>query len=154
MARTLTRNDADAEDLVQDTLIRPTGRSDASTVNIPGLAAHDPPQHPHHPQPSPSTQLFRDGDEANDRLATTAGPNRADGAVEATFDAAVEQALAELDEPFRRVIQLDDIDGLTYAEAAARLQIPVGTVMSRLHRARSRMRRRLEASGLTPKNPR
>lgn len=72
----------------------------------------------------------------------------------ATFDAAVEQALAELDEPFRRVIQLVDIDGLTYAEAAARLQIPVGTVMSRLHRARSRMRRRLEASGLTPRNPR
>ena len=154
-ARSLTRNDADAEDLVQDTLIR----AYRSIARFDG-------QHPRawlltilrnthiNRNRRRRPQLFRDGDDANDRLATTAGPDRADIAVEATFDAAVEQALAELDEPFRRVIQLVDVKGLTYAEAATALEIPVGTVMSRLHRARNRMRRRLDASGLAPRHPR
>ena len=56
--------------------------------------------------------------------------------------------LDSLDEPFRRVVELVGIDGLTYGEAAEVLDVPVGTVMSWLHRARSRIRDRLDRAGL------
>lgn len=53
----------------------------------------------------------------------------------------------------RRVVELVDVDGLRYDEAAAVLDVPVGTVMSRLHRARSRIRDRLDRAGLAPRSP-
>jgi RNA polymerase sigma-70 factor, ECF subfamily len=46
------------------------------------------------------------------------------------------------------------VDGLRYAEAAQVLGVPVGTVMSRLHRARRRIRDRLATAGLAPRSPR
>jgi len=49
-------------------------------------------------------------------------------------------ALATLPEPFREVVELVDLQGLAYREAADRLHCPVGTVMSRLHRARRLLR--------------
>lgn len=52
-------------------------------------------------------------------------------------------ALAALPEHYREVVELVDLDGLAYKDAAERLGIPLGTVMSRLHRARRLMRRDL-----------
>jgi len=52
------------------------------------------------------------------------------------FGDEVEAALDGLSEDFRAVVDLVDVEGLSYQEAADRLSIPVGTVMSRLHRAR------------------
>ena len=49
---------------------------------------------------------------------------------------------------FRQVIELVDLGGLSYREAAVTLSVPVGTVMSRVHRARSRIRAALEAGGI------
>ena len=46
------------------------------------------------------------------------------------------RALASLSDGYRQVVHLVDLDGLSYREAAERLNVPVGTVMSRLHRAR------------------
>ena len=54
------------------------------------------------------------------------------------------RALDHLTPRLRQVAQLVDVDGLTYDETAALLDIPAGTVMSRLHRARRQMRVRLE----------
>lgn len=51
-------------------------------------------------------------------------------------------ALAELNEDYRRVVELADLHGLTYREIAKRLNCPLGTVMSRLYRGR----RQLEAA--------
>jgi RNA polymerase sigma-70 factor, ECF subfamily len=44
----------------------------------------------------------------------------------------------------RQVILLVDLEGMTYAEAAGVLEVPVGTVMSRLSRAREDLRRRID----------
>lgn len=54
----------------------------------------------------------------------------------------VSAALASLSDDYRQVVQLADLEGIKYKEIAARLEIPIGTVMSRLFRAR----RQLEAT--------
>jgi len=48
----------------------------------------------------------------------------------------VKQAFARLEPTYREVVELVDIAGFRYAEAAVILKIPIGTVMSRLSRAR------------------
>ena len=58
----------------------------------------------------------------------------------------VEIALASLDPRFRTVLLLIDVDQLTYTETAGLLDIPVGTVMSRLSRARDRVRTHLRSN--------
>lgn len=59
------------------------------------------------------------------------------------MDDEVAKALESLPEPFREVVILCDIEGLSYAEAAQALGIPIGTVRSRLSRARETLRRLL-----------
>jgi RNA polymerase sigma-70 factor, ECF subfamily len=58
-------------------------------------------------------------------------------------DAEVFQALDELQENYRQVVLLADVEGFAYREIAEILDIPVGTVMSRLHRARKRLKEQL-----------
>lgn len=52
-------------------------------------------------------------------------------------------ALQGIPEHCQNIILLCDVEELTYKEIAAALQIPIGTVMSRLHRGRAMLRRRL-----------
>lgn len=52
----------------------------------------------------------------------------------------IDRALAALSEPHRAIIMLCDLEGLSYRETADVLGIPMGTVMSRLHNARKRLR--------------
>jgi RNA polymerase sigma-70 factor (ECF subfamily) len=56
----------------------------------------------------------------------------------------VERALARLSEPKRITVLLAEVEGLTCAEIAAALQIPIGTVWTRLHAARRELRRAME----------
>lgn len=63
---------------------------------------------------------------------------------------ALEECLEELPGDQREAFELRHGDGLQYAEIAAALGIPEGTVMSRLHRAREKMRDCLEGKGQTP----
>ena len=58
-------------------------------------------------------------------------------------DASIQRALNGLAAEFRSVVVLKDLDGLRYEEIAEVLGIPVGTVRSRLHRARAELRERL-----------
>jgi RNA polymerase sigma-70 factor (ECF subfamily) len=66
----------------------------------------------------------------------------------------LERAVAALPEAQRVVVVLSDLEELTYSEIAAALEIPVGTVRSRLARARSALQKRLwdsaKAYGLSP----
>ncbi len=68
-------------------------------------------------------------------------------------DDEVKSALEDLPENFRLPVLLADVDGFAYKEIAEMLDIPVGTVMSRLHRGRKAMQRALyeyaEARGIT-----
>lgn len=64
-------------------------------------------------------------------------------ALEAMPSNAVREALDALSEEQRMVVVLADVDSLSYKEIAATLGIPIGTVMSRLHRGRAALRRSL-----------
>jgi RNA polymerase sigma-70 factor (ECF subfamily) len=57
-------------------------------------------------------------------------------------------ALAQLRDPYREALALVDLEGMRYAEAAAILNCPIGTVMSRLHRGRLELARRLHDARL------
>jgi RNA polymerase sigma-70 factor (ECF subfamily) len=73
-------------------------------------------------------------------VAAVAPPAADHDAVAATETAAeVQRALLRLDELSRALLVLVGIEGLTYAEAAAATDLPVGTVKSRVHRARAEL---------------
>ena len=89
---------------------------------------------------------------AFDSVPLDAAPPRAEPAGQ---DAAVEwselsNALTGLSVMHRQVLLLVGLEGMTYAEAADVLEVPVGTVMSRLSRAREELRRRIDEGAHTP----
>lgn len=59
----------------------------------------------------------------------------------------VERALEDLPREFRYVLELYCMDGLSYKEIAGLINCPVGTVMSRIHRARQRLKESIEKWG-------
>ena len=59
---------------------------------------------------------------------------------------ALHAALSTLGRPYREAVVLRDVEGLSYEEIAAALEISVGTVKSRLSRGRTELRRKLESS--------
>ena len=152
VAQTLVPRPADAEDLVQDTLLRAfrsIGSFDGRHARAWLLTIMRNTQINRTRRRRP--ELLHDPDAA-DRSGEEDERGRSPEAmvVGATFDAVVVEALDALPDRFRQVVELVDIDGLTYAEAAEAAGVPVGTVMSRLHRARTRIRSRLAAAGLAP----
>lgn len=77
--------------------------------------------------------------------APEADPSR--GAERADLRRGLARALDALPEEMRTTLVLREVDDLSYAEIARVLDIPKGTVMSRLHNARRRLRAELEALG-------
>jgi RNA polymerase sigma-70 factor (ECF subfamily) len=66
----------------------------------------------------------------------------------AAENAGIARALAELSPEHRTVLLLNVVEGFTCEEIAAILNVPIGTVMSRLSRARQAMRNRLRPAGV------
>lgn len=60
-----------------------------------------------------------------------------------SLEGPVRRELEGLDERFRDVLLLNTVGGESYADIADKLDVPIGTVMSRLHRAKATMRERL-----------
>ena len=58
-------------------------------------------------------------------------------------DAEVKEALESIPEQFRMAVILADIEGFSYKEIAEILDVPIGTVMSRIHRGRRQLQKRL-----------
>jgi RNA polymerase sigma factor (sigma-70 family) len=91
--------------------------------------------------------------------APASGPQTPEAALIAKADAArLEAAIAELPLPFRETLVLRDVQGLDYREIAEVTKVPIGTVMSRLARARRRLIERVgmddpaDAPGSAPAN--
>jgi RNA polymerase sigma-70 factor (ECF subfamily) len=84
-------------------------------------------------------------EEVEERLPAAAAPV---GGVPPAAE--LEWALRTLPEPFRVAVLMVDVQGLTYEEAAEALACPVGTVRSRLHRARVMLIERLRPQARVP----
>ena len=88
-------------------------------------------------------RLVRQGEETLLRLADDG--RRPDAALERSeLEAALHRAIAELPEERRIVVVLRDLEGLSYEEIAQVLDLELGTVRSRLHRARADLKEKLE----------
>jgi RNA polymerase sigma-70 factor (ECF subfamily) len=88
-------------------------------------------------------RMARQGEDALLRLSD-AGP-RPDAALERReLETALGRAIAELPEDRRIVVVLRDLEGLSYEEIAQVLELELGTVRSRLHRARVELKEKLE----------
>ncbi len=152
VARRLTGDAVDAEDLVQDTLVRALRAFDRFDGRYPRAWLLTILRNTHRNHVRKLRPDLMD-DEVAGRLPGRGASGQIDGVADTALhddlDPVVRAALGSLSEKHRAVIALVDLDGLTYQEAAGLLGVPVGTVMSRLHRARARVRGHLEAAGIT-----
>lgn len=149
-ARSLSRSPGDAEDLVQETLLRAFRAIERFDGRYPKAWLLTIMRNANINRARKKTPDLLDDPELtferSVRHADTVTPE--DDVVDPTFDAAVQDAFDRLSDDFRNVVELVDLNGLSYAEAAELLGVPVGTVMSRLHRARKRIRDDLSEHGL------
>ena len=148
-AMRLTRNRADAEDLVQDTLLKALRFEDRFTPGtnlkawlftilhntwknqIRGAARE--------PVDVDSERVEQAGDLAG--LFNVETPERI--LLRETLDADLQAALDSIPEAFREAVWLRDVEEFTYAEIAEMLEVPIGTVMSRISRGRRTLFERL-----------
>lgn len=136
-ARSLTRDDAAAEDLVQDSLLRAYERRgsfrDGGNMQTWLLAIlHNAFIDGMRSRKSEAKRLDQIGEELTHRIDP---PQE-----HAVRLSQVRQAFMQLPEDQRVALHLVAIEGLSYQEAASMLSIPVGTLMSRIGRARSALR--------------
>ena len=139
LARWLCRNQHDAEDIVQESLLRAVRHGDQRRhdsarswlLQIVRNTCH--------------TWLARNRTKVGpaEMLDEATAPDAAspDLTLQRRQDAgAVRRAIGLLPEEFREVVVLREIEGLAYKEIAGIVEVPVGTVMSRLSRARERLK--------------
>jgi RNA polymerase sigma-70 factor (ECF subfamily) len=149
VARSMSRSVAEGEDLAQETLVKA----------FRGMVGFDG----RHPRAwlariARNTAINRDqrnreylseeGTVEPEPLPEQPSENPEELVLSAEVDELLRRALDDLPPAFRVVLQLVDVEGLAYQEAAEALDIPVGTVMSRLHRARVRVRTALAGTHL------
>jgi RNA polymerase sigma-70 factor (ECF subfamily) len=148
----LTRNAADAEDLVQETFLRayrgfhqfePGTNLKAWLYRILTNTFINSYRKK---QREPQTDSL---DETEDwylysRMAERGTePSAETSVIESLPDEDVQEALSSLPEQFRIAVLLADVEGFSYKEIAEITEVPIGTVMSRLHRGRKALEKRL-----------
>lgn len=151
----MTRNPSDAEDLVQETYLK-AYRAYGSFEEGTNLKAwlyriltntfinkyRSDSRRPKQSELGDIEDLYmyrRIGGGDSAEASRSAEDRVLDGLVESDIKLAVE----ELPENFRLPVLLADLEGFSYKEIAEILDIPIGTVMSRLHRGRKAMQKRL-----------
>jgi RNA polymerase sigma-70 factor, ECF subfamily len=151
----MTRNPADAEDLVQETYLkayRAYGTFEEGTnlkawlyrilTNTFINAYRSKKRRPDETELEDVEDLY-----LYRRLggleASTAGRSAEDELLDWFSESEVKEAVESLPEAFRLAVLLADIEGFSYKEIADILDIPIGTVMSRLHRGRKALQKRL-----------
>ena len=159
----MTRNPADAEDLVQETFVKADSafRSFREGTNLKAWLyriltntyinsyrkkQRQPAQYP--------TDEISDWQLAATAEHTSTGLRSAEvEALDALPDDDIKAALQSLPEEFRMAVYYADVEGFPYKEIAEILDVPIGTVMSRISRAKEMLRRRLTSEPSTaPKN--
>jgi RNA polymerase sigma-70 factor (ECF subfamily) len=96
-------------------------------------------------------ELDAEDDDGPPRELVDTSTERADDAMQkAQTRQALERAVAELPPNYREVVHLFHVEQLSYKEIAATMGIPMGTVMTWLHRARSQLRTLLEGQEVNP----
>ncbi|HTA08024.1 MAG TPA: sigma-70 family RNA polymerase sigma factor [Streptosporangiaceae bacterium] len=153
----MTRNPSDAEDLVQESMARayagirhftPGTNSRAwlfrilSNTFVSGYRKRQ--REPQHVLSAEFDSLAA-APGAADEGPARAAPSAEEAVLGQFAYSDVRQALNELPECFRATVYLADVEGYPYRDVAEMLGVPIGTVMSRLHRARAMLRKRLSA---------
>lgn len=149
----MTRSEADAEDLVQETYIRAFRFRDQFTpgTNMKAwlfrILTNTFINAYRRKATQPQTTELDDVEETalHRHMAKTgaeASPEPERVVLDSMVDSEIREALEDLPEHFRTVVLLD-VEGFAYKEIAEMLDIPIGTVMSRLHRGRKFLQRRL-----------
>jgi RNA polymerase sigma-70 factor (ECF subfamily) len=146
----LTRRPADAEDLVQDTYLKAfrSARQFQPGTNLKAwlftilhntfrnMLRHDG-----------RNPIDVDSDVVEQAPASAPGDYSPEELLtRATLDADLQAALDELPDAFRQAVWLRDVEELTYAEIAGVLDVPIGTVMSRISRGRRALYAALQAT--------
>jgi RNA polymerase sigma-70 factor (ECF subfamily) len=149
-AMRMTRNPADAEDLLQDTLMNAYAslRSFKQGTNLRGWlfrimtnAYIDTYRKKLRRPTCWPTGHFNDELVATATLVSSAGSHSLEQQVlDKLGDSEIRAAMCELPEQFRLVVYYADVEGLRFKEIADRMGTSVGTVASRLHRGRRRLR--------------
>jgi RNA polymerase sigma-70 factor (ECF subfamily) len=80
--------------------------------------------------------------------AAAAGRSAEEEVLDHFTDTEVKEALESLPDQFRMAVLLADVEGFSYKEIAEILDVPIGTVMSRLHRGRKALQRALFEFGV------
>jgi RNA polymerase sigma-70 factor (ECF subfamily) len=150
-AMRLTRNRADAEDLVQDTFVKAfrfSGQFKRGTNLRAWLYTilHNTWRNRRRDASRDAVEV--DSDQVEQAAAGPGGepvetPERI--LMRSTLDAELQAALDELPDAFRQAVWLRDVEEFTYAEIAEMLNVPIGTVMSRISRGRRMLFERLSS---------
>jgi RNA polymerase sigma-70 factor, ECF subfamily len=139
----LTRNRADAEDLVQDTMVRALRFRDRFEPGT-NLRAwlytilHNTWRNRIRDTAREATDV--DSERIEELASRPEGPAEVDTPervlLRSTMDVDLKAALDELPDAFRQAVWLRDVEEFSYAEIAKMLDVPIGTVMSRISRGR------------------
>jgi RNA polymerase sigma-70 factor (ECF subfamily) len=150
----MTRSEAEAEDLVQETYIRAFRFREQFTpgTNLKAwlfrILTNTFINQYRRKAARPETTELDDVDESilyrhmRDVNPGASSPNPEAELIDNTLSSEVKDALEALPEKFRTTVLLD-VEGFSYKEIAEMLDIPIGTVMSRLHRGRKFLQKRL-----------
>jgi RNA polymerase sigma-70 factor, ECF subfamily len=148
----MTKNPTDAEDLVQETIakayvafhqFRPGTNLRAWLHRIlANTFINGYRKRRREPIQAPGSEFQEDWQVSADRLSVPVRSAEAE-ALDRLADSDILDALRDLPEDFRVAIYLADIEGYPYREIAEMMGTPIGTVMSRLHRGRGRLREKL-----------
>ena len=149
----MTRNAEDAEDLVQETYLKAYRYYDKfeEGTNFKAwlfkIMKNTFINNYRRQQALPPQSDFAEIEDAfENQLAddvTRRSKNPEDELLEGVMDEDVQRALDALPEDYRMVVTLADLEGFSYKEIADILEIPLGTVMSRLHRGRKQLEKLL-----------
>jgi RNA polymerase sigma factor (sigma-70 family) len=139
-ARWLTKNDADAEDVVQDAYVRALRffsslRDENARAWLFTIVRNT--WYGRFPRRAGGAVANVADEDADDRADVSLDPEAQ--VIQQQTVEQVRRALETLPTDFREVLVLRELEGLSYKEIAAVVGIPIGTVMSRLARARERL---------------